>query len=90
MADVFAEGGTESSAGMTWREQEYMRERQQDEEIAARVRAFNTAAARLPLPCFHRYIVSSRRLLIESVPFLPKRSFAHALVYAELWTGVLL
>ena len=54
MADVYAEGGTESCAGMTWREQEQARERQQDAEIAARVSAFNSAAARIPLPSFHR------------------------------------
>ena len=54
LAEVYAEEGTESCAGMTWREQEQLRERQQDAEIAARVLAFTSAPFRIPLPLSRR------------------------------------
>ena len=54
MAEVYAEEGTESCAGRTWRQQEQLRERQQDAEIAARVLAFASAPFRIPLPLSHR------------------------------------
>lgn len=91
MADVYAEGGTESCAGMTWREQEQARERQQDAEIAARVSAFNSAAAGIPLPSFHRCSGSSRPLPLEvrTLSLLMRCSLAHPLASLcfFLWTG---
>ena len=50
VAEVYAEEGIESCSGMTWRQQEQLRERQQDAEIAARVLAFTSAPFRIPLP----------------------------------------
>lgn len=50
VAEVYAEEGTESCAGKTWRQQEQLRERQQDAEIAARVLAFTSAPFRIPRP----------------------------------------
>ena len=44
---------------MTWDQQEALRERQQDAEIAARVRAFNSVPYRMPLPYLPRYKASS-------------------------------
>ena len=43
---------------MTWHQQEALRERQQDEEIAARVRAFNSMPYRMPLPYLPGYASS--------------------------------
>ncbi len=59
VADLYAEEGTERCAGMTWDQQEALRERQQDAEIAARVRAFNSVPYRMPLPYLPRYKASS-------------------------------
>ncbi len=54
LAEVYAEEGAESCAGMTWREQEQLQERQQDAEIATRVLAFTSAPFRIPLLPAHR------------------------------------
>ena len=61
VADLYAEEGTERCAGMTWHQQEALRERQQDAEIAARVRAFNSVPYRMPLPYLPRYKAPSNK-----------------------------
>ena len=58
VADIYAEEGTEDSMGMTWQQQEAVRVRQQDADIAARMRAFNSVPYRMPLPHLSRYRAS--------------------------------
>lgn len=60
VADMYAEEGVESCAGMTWREQEEQRERQQDAEIAAQIAAFNAVPFSIPVPTLPGYAEQGR------------------------------